>query len=172
VCSYNAVNGVPSCANDWLLGTLLRESWQFDGYVTSDCDADSDVFNSHHYTETASEAVAVILKAGTDVDCGGFMGGNAAQALKDGTIVEGDIDTVLKRLFRVRLRLGVRHGQGRSELNAPLCARARPLSLPCPACALPYPLCPPPPTPPPPHTHCPTATPPPPHTHAHANVAL
>ena len=31
VCSYNAVNGVPSCANEWLLGTLLRESWQFDG---------------------------------------------------------------------------------------------------------------------------------------------
>ena len=31
MCSYNAVNGVPSCANDWLLGTLLRESWQFDG---------------------------------------------------------------------------------------------------------------------------------------------
>ena len=31
----NAVNGVPSCASDWLLGTLLRDSWQFDGYVTS-----------------------------------------------------------------------------------------------------------------------------------------
>ena len=26
---YNEVNGVPSCANDWLLGTLLRDSWQF-----------------------------------------------------------------------------------------------------------------------------------------------
>ena len=38
----NAVNGVPSCANEWLLKTLLRESWQFDGYVTSDCDADSE----------------------------------------------------------------------------------------------------------------------------------
>ena len=31
--SYNAVNGVPSCANDWLLGTLLRGEWEFDGYV-------------------------------------------------------------------------------------------------------------------------------------------
>ncbi len=60
MCSYNAVNGVPSCANEWLLGTLLRESWQFDGYVTSDCDADSDVFYTHHYTNTTSEAVAVI----------------------------------------------------------------------------------------------------------------
>jgi len=106
MCSYNAVNGVPSCANDWLLGDLLRDSWGFDGYVTSDCDADSDVFNSHHYTKTASEAVAKILRAGTDVDCGGFMGDHAAAALADGNITVDDIDTVLKRLFRVRIRLG------------------------------------------------------------------
>lgn len=33
MCSYNAVNGVPSCANDWLLGTLLRDSWQVRGGV-------------------------------------------------------------------------------------------------------------------------------------------
>ena len=32
--SQNSVNGVPSCANDWLLGTLLREAWQFDGVRT------------------------------------------------------------------------------------------------------------------------------------------
>ena len=31
MCSYNAVNGVPSCANDWLLQTMARESWGFDG---------------------------------------------------------------------------------------------------------------------------------------------
>jgi beta-D-xylosidase 4 len=105
-CSYNAVNGVPSCASDWLLGDLLRDSWGFDGYVTSDCDADSDVFFSHHYTNTTSEAVAVILRAGTDVDCGGFMGQYAPAALADGSITEADIDTVLKRLWRVRLRLG------------------------------------------------------------------
>merc|ERR1712091_202344 len=37
MCSYNAVNGVPSCANDWLLSTVARRAWRFDGYVTSDC---------------------------------------------------------------------------------------------------------------------------------------
>jgi len=30
-CSYNSVNGQPSCANEWLLKTVLRETWQFDG---------------------------------------------------------------------------------------------------------------------------------------------
>ena len=37
--SYNRVNGVPSAANEFLLTTLLREEWGFDGYVTSDCGA-------------------------------------------------------------------------------------------------------------------------------------
>ena len=32
MCSYNAVNGVPSCANDWLLNQVAREEWGFDGY--------------------------------------------------------------------------------------------------------------------------------------------
>lgn len=50
MCSYNAVNGVPSCANDWLLKTIARENWGFDGYITSDCDADEDVYDKHHYT--------------------------------------------------------------------------------------------------------------------------
>ena len=31
MCSYNAINGVPSCANPWLLHTVLREGWGFDG---------------------------------------------------------------------------------------------------------------------------------------------
>lgn len=143
-CSYNAVNGVPSCASDWLLGTLLRDSWQFDGYVTSgafnrgnarawgltsgvhsvvavrrfgmsyhalpptypDCDADSDVFFSHHYTNTPGDAVHDILHAGTDVDCGGFMTKYAPGALTNGTITEEDMNVVLRRLFRVRIRLG------------------------------------------------------------------
>ena len=33
MCSYNAVNGVPSCANDWLLKTVARENWGFDGAI-------------------------------------------------------------------------------------------------------------------------------------------
>ena len=47
------------------------------GYITSDCDADSDVYNSHHYTRTPEEAVAAVLHAGTDIDCTSFVGQHA-----------------------------------------------------------------------------------------------
>jgi hypothetical protein len=32
MCSYNAVNGVPMCANSKLLNETLRNTWGFDGY--------------------------------------------------------------------------------------------------------------------------------------------
>ena len=107
MCSYNSVNGVPSCANDWLLKTVARGEWGFDGYVTSDCDADELVSDVHHYhNDSRAEAVRDILRAGTDVDCGGFIGGNAMSALNHSYITIADIDERLAKLWRVRFRLG------------------------------------------------------------------
>jgi beta-glucosidase-like glycosyl hydrolase len=37
--AYNAVNGTPAVADTFLLNTLARRSWGFNGYVTSDCGA-------------------------------------------------------------------------------------------------------------------------------------
>ena len=74
--------------------------------MTSDCDADADVFNQHHYEATQEEVVRDVLRAGTDVDCGGFVTQYAPSALSKGVITQGDIDTVLLRLFRLRIRLG------------------------------------------------------------------
>ena len=102
---YNAVNGVPSCANDWLLKDVARESWDFDGYITSDCDADYDVWGSHHYTKTPEEAVRDVLRAGTDVDCTSFVGDHAMSALNQSLITVDDIDERLSYLWRVRMRL-------------------------------------------------------------------
>jgi len=105
MCSYNAINGVPSCANTWLLQTMARDAWKFDGYVTSDCDADNDVYASHHFTSTPEESVRDVLRAGTDIDCGGFIGRNAQSALDKKVITEKDLDDRLKLAFRVRMRL-------------------------------------------------------------------
>ena len=106
-CSYNAVNGVPSCANPWLLQEVARDAWGFDGYITSDCDADNDVFYSHHYGKSPEEAVADIFKAGTDVDCGGFMSQHVQSALDKGTIAMDDVDARLRYLTRFSMHLRV-----------------------------------------------------------------
>jgi beta-glucosidase-like glycosyl hydrolase len=46
--SHTQVNGVPACANDFLLRTLLRDSWGFEGYVVSDCDAVDTIYSNQY----------------------------------------------------------------------------------------------------------------------------
>ena len=73
MCTYNALNGVPTCADPWLLNDVLREHWGWtneEQWVTSDCDSIQNIYTPHHYTDTREEAVAAALKAGTDIDCG------------------------------------------------------------------------------------------------------
>ena len=105
MCSYNAINGVPTCASDWLLKDVARDAWGFDGYITSDCGAEADVLYNHHYTATGEEAVKAILHAGTDSDCGDFFAKYGQSALDQKLITEADLDARLEKLFRVRMRL-------------------------------------------------------------------
>jgi beta-glucosidase-like glycosyl hydrolase len=73
MCSYNAVNGVPSCANKMLLTDNLRTKWGFDGYVTSDCGAVGDVFKNHNFTKSEDATCSATLASGMDNDCGEGM---------------------------------------------------------------------------------------------------
>ena len=74
------------------------------GYITSDCDADENVFSQLHFAASAEEAVRDVLSAGTDVDCGTFVQQNAQSAFNKSLINESLIDARVANLFRVRFR--------------------------------------------------------------------
>ena len=76
MCAYNAIDGAPACASTMLLRDHLREAWNFDGYVVSDCAAVADVNTGHHYAPDMAHAAAAAVKAGTDLECG-FREGQA-----------------------------------------------------------------------------------------------
>ena len=76
MCTYSALNGVPTCADPWLLQDVLRDHWNWTSeqqWVTSDCDSIQNVFYPHGYAATREEAAALSLKAGTDLDCGTLL---------------------------------------------------------------------------------------------------
>ncbi|THV04770.1 beta-xylosidase [Dendrothele bispora CBS 962.96] len=107
MCSYNSVNGVPSCANSFLLQDIAREFWGLgDQWITSDCDAVGNVFDPHHFTDTLANASAVSLLAGTDVDCGTSYADSLGDALDQGLVTEDDISKSLVRLYASLVRLG------------------------------------------------------------------
>ena len=105
MCSYNALNGVPTCANAPLLATRLRKDWGFKGYVVSDCDAVGDIAAFHHYKPDDAQAAAAALRAGTDLDCGHTYA-SLAKAVQQGIVAGSALDTALLRLFTTRYRLG------------------------------------------------------------------
>jgi beta-glucosidase len=115
MCVYNAVNGVPGCANDELMENYLRKSWGFKGYVVSDCGAAANIYreDSLHYTKTPEEGVAVGFKAGMDVICGDYRNNMTTEvqpiinAVKQGLLPQTVVDRSLTRLFVGRMQLGM-----------------------------------------------------------------
>jgi beta-glucosidase-like glycosyl hydrolase len=106
MCSYNSVNGIPACANSYLLQQKLRDEWGFTGFVVSDCQAVEFVYTEHHYTTTPYNASAVCLKAGTDQNCGRFYE-NLPEAAAHGLVTENDFNVALARAFATRFELGM-----------------------------------------------------------------
>ena len=108
MCAYNAVDGKAACANQTLLGDILRRDWGFQGFITSDCGAVDDVTTGHHQTKTGAEGAALSVKTGTDTGCD-FKDEmlELPKAVRQGYLAEADMDVALKRLFTARMRLGM-----------------------------------------------------------------
>ena len=105
--AYNGLNGVPCCANPWLLTDVLRKEWGFQGVVISDGSAVDKIYSRHHYTQSAAEASAAALKAGCDMTLRDEYRQGLRQALKEGLVSEADIDLALQRVLELRRRLGI-----------------------------------------------------------------
>ena len=106
MCSYNAVNGVPSCANTFLLQDVLRDHWGFgaDRWVTADCDAVLTAYTPHNYTGDPVQVAADALLAGTDVDCGIFFSIFLPDALARGLVTTADLKQALVRQYASLVR--------------------------------------------------------------------
>uniref|UniRef100_A0A7N0VGX4 Uncharacterized protein n=1 Tax=Kalanchoe fedtschenkoi TaxID=63787 RepID=A0A7N0VGX4_KALFE len=111
MCSYNQVNGVPTCADPNLLRGTIRGAWGLEGYIVSDCDSVGVFYENQHYTSTAEEAAADAIKAGLDLDCGPFLGTHTEQAITRGLVKESHIDNALVNTLTVQMRLGMFDGQ-------------------------------------------------------------
>jgi beta-glucosidase len=104
--AYSGFNGVPDTGSPWLLTTLLRDEWGFNGAVVSDVDSVGDILYGHHAVKDLAEASAMALKAGND-ECSGSSYRSLRAALDRGLITESDLDRATTRLFTLRFRLGM-----------------------------------------------------------------
>ena len=108
MCSYNSMNGIPTCADPNLMNGILRDQWDWDGFVVSDYDAWANIFGTHHFTKNMTETAAVAINAGLDQEGGGTKAIDQLQdAIDTGLTAAGIVQKAFRRLMRMRIRLGM-----------------------------------------------------------------
>lgn len=105
--SFNDLDGVPATANPFVLKKVLRDEWKFDGLVVSDYTAVMELM-FHGLAKDEADAAQYALNAGTDMEMvSRFYNKHGEQLLKDKKLSMVTIDEAVRRVLRVKFRLGL-----------------------------------------------------------------
>ncbi len=119
MCSFNAINGVPGCANHDTETAILKKEWGFDGFVESDFTAVAELRAcppktpdegscGHGVAADGPSAGALALNAGTDSEMvSTFIRDFGRQLLAERRISLGRVDDAVRRILRVKFRAGL-----------------------------------------------------------------
>jgi beta-glucosidase len=109
--AYNDIDAVPCTGNPWLLKTVLRQEWGFQGFVLSDLGAIARLYKDHHVANSPADAVRLALKSGVDMQFYDFdhnVFQNAIiEGVKNGQLSEAVLDAAAGRILRVKFLLGL-----------------------------------------------------------------
>jgi beta-glucosidase len=104
--SYNEIDGLPSHINHWLLGTVLRGEWGFEGFITSDGGALQMLYQTHHVAADAADAARQALAAGVDYDLSnGSVYRTLIEQVRMGKVPEAEVDGAVARILTAKFRL-------------------------------------------------------------------
>ena len=105
--AFNALNGVPSTANPYLLETILRRQWGFDGVVVSDYTAIMELIN-HGVALDAATATEKAIDAGVDVDMmSHFYDTQLPALIRSGRVPMAEVNEAVRRVLRLKFSLGL-----------------------------------------------------------------
>jgi beta-glucosidase len=106
---YHELDGIPCHTNEWLLDTVLRKEWGFDGLVVSDYFAINMIHDYHKTTEGKHYAARMALKAGVDVELPStdVYGAPLVEAVKSGIVPVELVDACVRRIISLKFSLGL-----------------------------------------------------------------
>ncbi|KAL0375973.1 UNVERIFIED_CONTAM: Beta-xylosidase/alpha-L-arabinofuranosidase 1 [Sesamum calycinum] len=116
MCSYNQVNGKPTCGDPDLLYGVIRGQWKLNGYIVTDCDSLNEMFYTQKYTKTPEETVALAMNSGLDLNCGDFLSKFTQTAVDRGLLNETVINGAISNNFATMMRLGFFDGDPSKQL--------------------------------------------------------
>lgn len=119
MCSFNAINGVPGCANSHTESDILKGEWGFDGFIESDYTAVAELRAcppknpdsgpcGHGVAADGKDAARLALNAGTDSE---MVSSNfvdfGKQLVDQGLVPMRRINDAVRRILRVKFRAGL-----------------------------------------------------------------
>jgi beta-glucosidase len=105
--AFNSLNGVPSTANPYLLNTILRKQWGFDGVVVSDYTAIMELMH-HSVALDAATAAEKALNAGVDIDMMSHLyDAQLPELIRSGRVPTTEVDEAVRRVLRLKFALGL-----------------------------------------------------------------
>jgi len=105
--AFNDINGIPAHANPWLLGTVLRGEWCFDGLAVSDFTGDLELV-AHGVAGSPREAAKLAILAGVDMSmASGLYADHLPDLVRSGEIPEAIVDKSVRRVLDLKQRLGL-----------------------------------------------------------------
>lgn len=105
--SFNSLNGVPAIANRWLMQTVLKDEWGFDGVVISDYNAIGEL-KKHGIYAHSRDAAKAAFDRGCDIEMMSSAYYNHLKSLiEDGTFPESKLDDAVLRVLELKRDLGM-----------------------------------------------------------------
>lgn len=105
--SFNVIDYVPATANHWMMTEVLRNRWNFDGFVVTDYGSIGEILQ-HRTAKDLKEASVQALNAGTDMDmCSQGFVYTLAKSVEEGKVSEETINTACRRILEAKYKLGL-----------------------------------------------------------------
>jgi beta-glucosidase len=109
--AYHEIDGIPVTADPFLLKTILRQEWGFQGFVLSDLGAIQRLYTVHHVAASPKDASCLAIRSGVDMQFYDFPHDVFQKALVDcvreGSLSQADLDRAVRSVLRVKFALGL-----------------------------------------------------------------
>ncbi|TBW27110.1 beta-glucosidase BglX [Gramella sp. KN1008] len=105
--SFNTIDGVPATGSESLQREILKGDWNWNGFVVSDWGSIAEMI-PHGFAKDKIHAAQIAVKAGSDMDMeGGAYEAGLQQLVAEGKIDEALIDDAVRRILRVKFKMGL-----------------------------------------------------------------
>ena len=104
---FNDLNGIPVTASKYLQSEILRNQWNFKGFIVSDWNSIGEMVN-HGYSRNEKEAAFSAITAGNDMDMeSSAYRDNLVQLVKENRVSIKIVDEAVRRILRKKFELGL-----------------------------------------------------------------